>query len=119
MREAVMCVFRILQSNPRFQSINAYSVDEFRSALEYTTHSDDGRDIITDIMVSGPQIQRSFTWSVVALHGETTEQGFRELEILDKSLPGWYSSCNLKPVADNRIPGPKPRSEWRPITWED
>jgi hypothetical protein len=113
-RTTLKCIYLLLKSNSQFQSVAAYSVDEFRNALEYTIHGKDDHALTSDILVSGP-LGGALTWSLVSQHGETTEQGFEELEVLMKSLPGWDSRCNLKPAGDHLLPQPKPRSEWRRI----
>jgi hypothetical protein len=114
-RTALKCIYLLLKSNSQFQSVDVYSVDDFRSALEFTIRGKDGHDLTSDILLSGP-FGGATTWSLVTLHGETTAQGFEELDSLTKSFPGWDSSCNLKPAADNLLPQPKPRSEWRRLS---
>lgn len=117
-RASLNCAYRLLRSNAQFKSIAAYSVDHFRVALEYTVRSGDGHSLTSDILISGP-LDGVSTWEQVPQHGETTEHGFEELDVLTKSLPSWDSNCNLRPVFDNTLPGPKPRSEWRSIKMED
>jgi hypothetical protein len=110
-RSTLNCIYLLLKSNSQFQSVAAYSVDEFRNALEYTIHGKNDHALTSDILVSGA-FGGVLTWSLVSQHGETTEQGFEEMDVLMRSLPGWDSRCNLKPAGDHLLPQPKPRSEW-------
>ena len=114
-RTTLNCIYLLLKSNSQFQSVAAYSVDEFRNALEYTIHGKDDHALTSDILLSGA-FGGVLTWSLVPQHGETTEQVFGELDVLMKSLPGWDSRCNLKPAGDHLLPQPKPRSEWRRLS---
>ena len=109
---AMKCVYGALKSAPEVQSVAVYSIDGFRHAIEYTMRTRSGHVLAGDMMISGAT-DGDFGWSVVAFHGETTDEGFEELDFLMNAVPNLDSKCHLKPVGDHLIPGPKPRSEWQ------
>ncbi|HWA91660.1 MAG TPA: hypothetical protein VG889_16595 [Rhizomicrobium sp.] len=108
------CVYRSLKSDPDVRSVAAYSIDGMRHAIEYTFRGKDGRDLVADVMISG-RLDRDFGWSVVAFHGETSAEGFEELEFLMKAVPDLDAKCHMTPIGDHLLPEPKSRSEWQPV----
>jgi hypothetical protein len=115
---ALKCVYNLLNSSLGVQKVEAFSVDGFRHAIEFTIRAENGHVLTGDMMLS-ERTNGTFTWSVRAFHGESTEDGFEELDFLTKAIPDLDSKCHMTPAMDNLLPGPRPRSEWQRINLEN
>ena len=103
------CIYHLLKSNAKVQSVDVYARDDWRFAFEYATRDASGRVLISDLMLFG-----NF-WDMQPQHGELTDTGFEELDFLTKAFPDMDSKCHVSPAGDHLLPGPKPRAEWRRV----
>jgi hypothetical protein len=107
------CVYRVLASNSEITSVEAYTVDGFRFALEYRFRGKDGHQEVSDLMISGAN------YSYPILHNESREVIGQEMDLAMKIRDRLKSDCHVSPAFDNMLPAPKERAEWQPLDLPD
>ena len=86
-------------------------VDNVSSAIEYRFRGKHGNDIIADLMLTtgaAPDV----LWSVIALQNKSGDDLAKSDPFVAAKMD---SICHVSPGFDDRIPGQKPRAEWRKV----
>ena len=109
----VKCVYRILKSSGAVQSVDAYAIDGFRSAIEYTFRDKNGHQVISDIMLSG----RHYSFPIQ--HDESQVVVAQDMDFASRISDRLSSECHVSPAFDNLLPSPKVRADWRRVDLPD
>lgn len=107
---AVECVYRLMRANPAIQSVDVYAVDRFRSAIEYNFRDKYG-DLTADLVLTGwkPGISTFYMSGPKSARSSSREGAFISNLKLQR--------CPLNPAFDDLEPPPKPRNEWKRVSW--
>jgi hypothetical protein len=97
-KSTLECTYGVVKSDPSVQSVDAYAIDDFRFAIEYT-FQDGGYRAAADIVLTGPLADGHISYEGT-LPDEQSENNLR-------------SKCHIESAFDNLRPRPKPRQEWR------
>lgn len=101
------CIYGILKANQAIRSINLYTLDSFRSAIEFTRLNKQGHISTRDIMLSGVLNDGTTLYSF-GLPVEDQENWQFDSSLADQL----NSACRLSPAFDNLLPAPPARAKW-------
>ena len=106
---AAKCVSGIFKSKHAMKSVEAYDVDSFRVAIEYTFNGKSGRELIGDLVitVAGDDV----SYSGVEEHNEGSDALLEERRFIDGMNFG--PKCHLVSVGDPMLGLSRPRQEWQ------
>jgi hypothetical protein len=103
-----------LKSDSAVQSVDLYSIDGFRFAVEYGFRNKDNRSVVSDIELiidaDEPVTQTD------RIPREISQETATEAEELESRLD-LNSKCHLRTVFDNLLPEPKARTDWLRMDW--
>jgi len=110
---AAQCIHRVLKSSSAVRSVDLYSIDGDRFAVEYVFRNKDNQAVVSDIeffelngsVIQGDKIPR-----------EVSMETASEAQDLESKLD-LVSKCHLHPAFDNLLPPPKARIDWQEIGW--
>ena len=107
---AVKCIYRLLKSSSAIQSVDVYSMDGFRTGIEYAFRDHNGQVLVSDIELVSPSADAVFLGDKVPR--ELSEEAVNKGQDL---LFGLHldEKCRLTWAFDNLLPQPKARTEWR------
>ena len=109
----VQCMHRLLKSSNEVQSVDLYSIDGFRIAVEYAFRNEEGAVVVSDIELlplgrsvdEGDKIPREVSLKTAG-EGQDLEQKL-----------GLASKCHYSFSFDNLLPQPKARADWQKLDW--
>jgi hypothetical protein len=113
------CIYNLLRSDESVHSTSVYSVDGFRSAVEFSFRDKKYGDIVADIVLSGGRIGDQMTYNLGRFSTNSPDQltqdkALRSAEFVGKLLA---RSCSVTPALDDVLPFPPPRAEWQQVEW--
>ncbi|HTQ15431.1 MAG TPA: hypothetical protein VMH86_16295 [Rhizomicrobium sp.] len=110
---ALRCVYDLMKRDAHAQSVAAYSIDEVRSAIEFSFQDKTNRTVTADIMILS--VGSPATYHLTILPGEPDDMGWEALDFLSETIPDGIGQCHIGPGLDSLIPQPSPHDQWRRV----
>jgi hypothetical protein len=108
----IKCVRDILKSKPAVRSVSAYTIDDFRAAVEFTFLGKRSNEITSDIILT----VLGNTTNYMVVHAKSEETAGEGTDFLSMADHRELSArCQISPAFDDLLPGIKSRDQWTPL----
>jgi hypothetical protein len=108
---AARCVSSIFKTHHAMKSVQAFAVDDFRVAIEYTFNGKTGRELIGDLVIAAAG--DGVSYSVVEEHNEGSDASLEEVRFIEGMNFG--PKCHLTSAGDPMLGLSLPRREWHRV----